>query len=76
MKVSALTFLCIAAVTVAIAIPIQLGYGADTQLTLADLENEQNKVNGLIDENPNVAREKRFILKKLAMAKLAHLGFG
>lgn len=79
MKVSALIFLCIIAVTVAVAIPVQPEYGAETQLTLADLENEQkdlNQVDGFNDGNQNVAREKRFILKKLALAKLAHLGLG
>lgn len=73
MKVSALIFLCIATVTVAVAIPVQPEYGDDTQLTLADLENEQQNVAGL-DENG--VRDKRFILKKLALAKLAHLGLG
>lgn len=79
MKVSALIFLCIVGVSVAIAIPVQPEYGAETQLTLADLENEQrelNQVDGFNDDNKNVAREKRFILKKLALAKLAHLGLG
>lgn len=79
MKVSALIFLCTIAVAVAVAIPVQPEYGAETQLTLADLENEQknlNQVDGFNDENQNVAREKRFILKKLALAKLAHLGLG
>lgn len=78
MKVSAVIFLA-ALVTVAVAIPVQPEYGAETQLTLADLENEQrdlNQVNGFNDENQNIAREKRFILKKLALAKLAHLGLG
>lgn len=81
MKVSALIFLCIVGVAVAVAIPVQPEYGAETQLTLADLENEQkalNQVEEFADENQNVAREKRFILlkKKLALAKLAHLGLG
>lgn len=79
MKVSALIFLCIIAVTMAVAIPVQSDHGTEAQLTLADLENEQkgsNYVDGLTDENQNVAREKRFILKKLALAKLAHLGLG
>lgn len=79
MKVTALIFLSIVAVTFAVAIPVQ-PEGADTQLTLADLENEQKALNyadGFTDENSqNVAREKRFILKKLALAKLAHLGLG
>lgn len=78
MKVSALIFLSIVGVTIAVAIPVQPD-AVDTQLTLADLENEQraaNYVNGLTEENANVAREKRFILKKLALAKLAHLGLG
>lgn len=79
MKVSAVIFLCIIAVTVAVAIPVQPEYGAETQLTLADLENEQkdlNQVDGFNDENQNIAREKRFILKKLALAKLVHLKLG
>lgn len=76
MKISALIFLCIVAVTVAVAIPIQPDNGVDSELTLADLENEQNNDDTLTDENTNVAREKRFILKKLALAKFAHLGLG
>lgn len=77
MKVSALIFLCIVAVTVAVAIPVKPEYGADSPLTLADIENEQQNADGLTDEN--AAREKRFILtlsKKIALAKLAHLGLG
>ena len=80
MKASALIFLCIVAVTVAVAIPVQPEYAADAPLTLADLENEQQNAGGLADENGNInAREKRFILslsKKIALAKLAHLGLG
>lgn len=81
MKVSALIFLCIVA-TVAVAIPVQPEYGADTQLTLADLENEQkelNQIEAFNNESQSVAREKRYIFllkKKLALAKLAHLGLG
>lgn len=81
MKVSALIFLSIVAATVAVAIPVQ-PESVDSQVTLADLENEQKALNhaeGFTDENSqNVAREKRFILlkKKLALAKLAHLGLG
>lgn len=77
MKASALIFLCIVAVTVAVAIPVQPEYPADAPLTLADLENEQQNAGELTDEN--AAREKRFILslsKKIALAKLAHLGLG
>lgn len=79
MKASALIFLCIVAVTVAVAIPVQPEYAADSPLTLADLENEQQTAEGLAEENANIAREKRFILslsKKIALAKLAHLGLG
>lgn len=81
MKVSALIFLCIVgvAVSVAVAIPVQPDYGVDSKLTLADLENEQNNVDALTEGNGDVTREKRFILslsKKLALAKLAHLGLG
>lgn len=79
MKVSAAMIFLVVLVTVAVAIPVQPEYGAETQLTLADLENEQkdiNQVDGFNDENQNVAREKRFILKKLALAKLAHIGLG
>ncbi|XP_031626577.1 uncharacterized protein LOC116342913 [Contarinia nasturtii] len=78
MKVSALIFVCIVAVAVSVvvAIPVQPEYGVESKLTLADLENEQNNVNAVADENGNIAREKRFILKKLALAKLAHLGLG
>lgn len=79
MKVSAVIFLCIVAVTMVVAIPVQPEVGAEAQLTLADIENEQNAANliaGLTDDNSDVAREKRFILKKLALAKLAHFGLG
>lgn len=79
MKVSALIFLCIVAVTVAVAIPVQLDSNSNSQLTLADIENEQNNqnnVDGITDDNSPAAREKRFILKKLALAKLAHFGLG
>lgn len=76
MKVSALIFLCIVAVTVAVAIPVQPDTNSNSQLTLADIENEQNNVDGITDDNSPAAREKRFILKKLALAKLAHFGLG
>lgn len=84
MKVSALIFLCSVAVTFAVAIPIQPENAAEAQLTLADLENEQKALNyaeALTDENSQNlnARDKRFITlfhKKLALAKLAHLGIG
>lgn len=72
-------FLCTVAVTVAVAIPDQPDYETNSKLTLADLENEQNNQNyveGITDDNSPAAREKRFILKKLALAKLAHLGLG
>lgn len=79
MKVSPVIFLCVVAVTVAVAIPVQPEYDTNSQLTLADIENEQNaqnNVNGITDDNSPAAREKRFILKKLALAKLAHFGLG
>lgn len=70
MKVLVLTLLTIA---VALAIPVELESGNDeSQLTLVDLDNEQP-----IDESaPEVARSKRFLLKKIALAKAGVLGVG
>lgn len=69
MKVLVLTLLTIA---VAFAIPVELDTGDESQLTLAELDNEQP-----IDESlPEIAREKRFILKKIALAKAGVLGVG
>lgn len=69
MKVLVLTLLCIA---VAVAVPIELD--ANTQLSLADIDNEQAISN---DENPQeVSRSKRFILKKIVLAKAGALGLG
>lgn len=79
MKVSAVIFLCVVAVTVAVAIPVQPDINTNSQLTLADIENEQNAQNyveGVSDDNSPAAREKRFILKKIALYKLGKLTFG
>lgn len=68
MKVLVLTLLTIA---VALAVPVEVNSDDNTQLTLVDLENEQPA-----DENaPESGRSKRFILKKIALAKGA-LGVG
>lgn len=80
MKVSAVIFLCVVAVTVAVAIPVQPDINTNSQLTLADIENEQNAQNYVEgDDNSPAAREKRFILKKIALyklGKLTHFGLG
>lgn len=71
MKVFAFTLFCIA-LSVA-AVPIELESDDNTQLTLADTEFEP-----ITDEisTEDVARSKRFILKKLALAKVGVLGIG
>lgn len=69
MKVLVLVLLTIA---VAFAIPVELDAGDDSQLTLVDVDNEQP-----IDESaPEAARSKRFILKKIALAKAGIIGVG
>lgn len=69
MKVLVLTLLTIA---VAFAIPVDLDSGDDTKLTLVDIDSELPA-----DENaPEVARSKRFLLKKLALAKAGIIGVG
>lgn len=69
MKVLVLTLLIIA---VAFAIPVELDSTDESQLTLADIENEES-----VDEStPTVARSKRFILKKIALLKAGALGVG
>lgn len=71
MKVLVLTLLTIA---VAFAIPVELDSGDESQLTLVDLDNEQPAT---VDDNvPEVARSKRFILKKIALIKAGALGVG
>lgn len=71
MKVLVLTLLTIA---VAFAIPVELDSTNDeSQLTLVDLDSDQPAA----DENsPEVARSKRFILKKIALLKAGALGVG
>lgn len=69
MKVLVLTLLCIA---LTVAVPVDIESNGDTQLTLADIDNEP-----IADENTaDVARSKRFILKKIALAKAGALGIG
>lgn len=69
MKVLVLALLTIA---VALAVPVEVDSNNDAQLTLVDLDNEQPT-----DENaPDVARSKRFILKKIALVKAGALGVG
>lgn len=70
MKVLVLTLLAI--VAVAFAIPVEVESGDESQLTLVDLDNEQPA-----DENAvEASRSKRFILKKIALAKAGVLGLG
>lgn len=70
MKVLVLTLLCVA---LAVAVPVELD--SNSQLSLADLDNEQ-AVSELNDENQEVARSKRFILKKILLAKAGVVGLG
>lgn len=68
MKVLVLTLLAI--IAVAFAIPVDVDSGDESQqLTLVDLDNEQPAAE-------NAARSKRFILKKIALAKAGILGIG
>lgn len=69
MKVLVLTLLCIA---FAVAVPVDIESNDDTQLTLADIESEPSAYGNTAD----VARSKRFILKKIALAKAGALGIG
>lgn len=69
MKVLVLTLLCIA---LTVAVPVDIESNDDTQLTLADIDSEP-----IVGENTaDVARSKRFILKKIALAKAGVLGIG
>lgn len=69
MKVLVLTLLCVA---LSVAVPVDMESSDNTQLTLADYEIEP-----IDDENTQeVARSKRFILKKIALAKAGALGIG
>lgn len=69
MKVLVLTLLCVA---LAVATPVDIESNGDTQLTLADIDSEP-----IADGNTaDVARSKRFILKKIALAKAGALGIG
>lgn len=70
MKVLVISLLCM--VVVAVAIPVDV-VDPETQLTLVDIDNEHAGYN----ENPqDAARSKRFILKKLAIAKAGKLSLG
>lgn len=74
MKFLVLSLLCIA---VTVAIPIELDSNDNMQLTLADIESEQQPIAINADENSQDAtRSKRFILKKLALVKAGALGIG
>lgn len=71
MKVLVLTLLTLA-VAVALAIPVELDSDDESQITLVDVDSEQP-----IDESaPDAVRSKRFILKKIALAKAGLLGVG
>lgn len=72
-KVLVISLLCFAA---AFALPLDSD-ASDTHLTLADIENENQAFAVAADENPQeVARSKRFLLKKLALLKAGALGVG
>ncbi|XP_055326675.1 uncharacterized protein LOC129580359 [Sitodiplosis mosellana] len=60
-------------IAVAFAIPVELDSGDESQLTLVDLDNDQLAAD---DNVPDVARSKRFILKKIALIKAGALGVG
>lgn len=69
MKAFVLILLTIA---VAFAVPVEVDSNEESQLTLTDLDNDQPA-----DDNvPEVTRSKRFILKKIALAKAGVLGIG
>lgn len=70
MKVLVLTLLL--TIAVAFAIPVESDAADDTQLTLVDVDSDQP----LDDTASDKARSKRFILKKIALAKAGLLGVG
>lgn len=72
MKVLVLTLLLTIAVAIAIPVELDAADDADSQITLVDVDSEQS----LDDNASEVARSKRFILKKVALAKAGLLGVG
>lgn len=72
MKVLVLTLLLTIAVAFAIPVELDAADDADSQITLVDVDSEQS----LDDNASEVARSKRFILKKVALAKAGLLGVG
>lgn len=72
MKVLVLTLLFTIAVAFAIPVELEAVDDADSQITLVDVDSEQP----LDDNASEVARSKRFILKKVALAKAGLLGVG
>lgn len=73
-KVLVLSFLCLA--VAAYALPLE-SEASNTQLTLAQIENENQATALAAEQNPQeVARSKRFLLKKLALLKAGALGIG
>lgn len=72
MKIVVLTLLTI--VVAALAVPVEVDSNDDAKLTLVDLENEQPIA---ADESaPEAPRSKRFIKKKILLAKAGLLGVG
>lgn len=70
MKVLVVTLLL--TIAVAFAIPVELDADDGSQLTLIDVDSDQP----LDDAAPQSTRSKRFILKKIALAKAGLLGVG
>lgn len=70
MKVLVLTLLL--TIAVAFAIPIESDSDDGSQLTLVDVDSDQQ----LDDNAPAGTRSKRFILKKIVLAKAGLLGVG
>lgn len=72
MKVLVLTLLLTIAVAFAIPVELDAAGDADSQITLVDVDSEQP----LDDNVSEVTRPKRFLLKKVVLAKAGLLGVG
>lgn len=72
MKVLVLTLLLTIAVAFAIPVELDAVEDADSRITLVDVDSEQ----ALDDNASEVTRPKRFLLKKVVLAKAGLLGVG
>lgn len=72
MKVLVLTLLLTIAVAFAIPVELDAAEDADSRITLVDVDSEQ----ALDDNASEVTRPKRFLLKKVILAKAGLLGVG